>query len=162
MQAKVLFLPVHAPFPQLSLESVFEVCPDPSFSNSTRATPRGGVCEAQACTEYGVVDLPDRVWLFFAVLLLFPFVHNRSLSKNAWMSFVGVATILVVDLVVLVRCIEELRRHGFKRDTHHEWMLRDVVNSITIMAFAYGELRRLKEGHRPIAPIGVALCLLFA
>eukprot|EP00045_Choanoeca_perplexa_P010038 m.100428 g.100428 ORF g.100428 m.100428 type:complete len:490 (-) comp15124_c0_seq1:37-1506(-) len=123
---------------KISLESVFEVCPDASLSNGTASTPRGATCEAQACTDHGIMDLPDSVWLFFSVMLLFPFVQNRSLAKNAWLSFVGVATILVVDLVVLIRCFQELSHSDHVRDTYHEWKLLDVVNSITVMVFAYG------------------------
>jgi hypothetical protein len=81
------------------------------------------------------------VWLFFAVIVLFPFVHNRSLTKNAWMSFIGVATILVVDLMVLIRCVEALSKAGFTSDTHSEWKLPDVVNGITTIALAYGKQR---------------------
>eukprot|EP00730_Choanoeca_flexa_P000149 TRINITY_DN10068_c0_g1_i1.p1 TRINITY_DN10068_c0_g1~~TRINITY_DN10068_c0_g1_i1.p1 ORF type:complete len:500 (+),score=98.61 TRINITY_DN10068_c0_g1_i1:103-1602(+) len=125
---------------KLSLEAVFEQCGDPTLTNTTAPTftPRGASCESPACTDHGVVDLPDTLWLFFAVVVVFPFVHYRSLAKNAWLSFVGVATILVVDVVVLIRCLEELGKGRHAADTQHHWELRDVVNSITIMAFAYG------------------------
>ncbi|EDQ86645.1 uncharacterized protein MONBRDRAFT_38331 [Monosiga brevicollis MX1] len=120
---------------KLALETVFERCP--ADQGPPKLTPHGAQCERPACSHRGVVDLPDSIWLLVAVVILFPFVHYRDLSRSSWLSFVGVGTILIVDVVIMIRCIQKIASDDAP-NFDREWDTRSVVNALTTMVFAFG------------------------
>ena len=49
--------------------------------------------------------------------IVFPFIHYRSLAQAPWLMYVGVGTILVVNLVIIIRCV---LKTGRKRERESE------------------------------------------
>ncbi len=49
--------------------------------------------------------MSQTIWLFIAMLCVFPLIHFRSLSDASLVAYFGVLTIAIVNVIIVVRCI---------------------------------------------------------
>eukprot|EP00051_Salpingoeca_urceolata_P006024 m.80087 g.80087 ORF g.80087 m.80087 type:complete len:313 (+) comp14651_c0_seq1:303-1241(+) len=91
---------------KISVMEVLQKCekPHPGLL-LVQATNTTNTCSSSGCSSKGVADLHDLVWLFIVCALVYPLTYLRSLADAAWVSYVGVATIVVVNSVILVYCV---------------------------------------------------------
>jgi proton-coupled amino acid transporter len=95
-------------------------------------------CSMVGCTEHGHVDLHPTFWLLIAAAILYPFIHIRTMADISYVSYVGTATIAVVNVIVLVKCITAASHHSSTRTYSTETNVKDFVNGLTQLTFAYG------------------------
>eukprot|EP00049_Salpingoeca_infusionum_P018686 m.358335 g.358335 ORF g.358335 m.358335 type:complete len:507 (+) comp18115_c0_seq1:224-1744(+) len=137
---------------KLSMEQMMRRCETapvvttlaPTTTTTTTTIDRSGIhdnrvlqCDSQACSDHGFASLPDAVWLIIAAVLVFPFVHFRSLAQARWLSWVGVLTILIVNIFIVARSVEH-RIDAGPPPTDHADSLQGIVNAVTTVAFAFG------------------------
>ena len=101
-------------------------------------------CERSACNDIGgFADLPDSVWLLLAAAILYPLVHFRELSTAPWVPYVGAFTIVVVNVVIVVRSALALHSPASEYPPQQSsgastTTLIAFVNGMTTVAFAFG------------------------
>lgn len=99
----------------------------------------GAICDQPACSTQGVANLSSTVWLLISMLCVFPLIHFRSLSDASIVSYFGVLTIAIVNVIIVVRCIiVDTDNSAPKAVEPYERSFRDVINGMTSLAFAYG------------------------
>lgn len=116
---------------KISYMEIFQKC---DTSNTTIAA----VCDQPACSSMGVTSLSSTAWLCISVLSVFPLIHFRSLSDAGFVSYVGVLTIAIVNVIIVVRCVISDVKHDQPPERPYDRSFRDVINGLTSLAFAYG------------------------
>eukprot|EP00055_Hartaetosiga_balthica_P007129 m.24101 g.24101 ORF g.24101 m.24101 type:complete len:505 (-) comp5617_c0_seq1:1048-2562(-) len=115
---------------RLAMMQIFQKCP---------SAPSNPSCGQDSCTKHDVVDWSSNVWLVLAAALLFPVIQIRSLSETGIVSYIGVGTIAIVNLVVLGHLIWDSSKHSTSSTTKlFPDSLQDFVNGMTQLSFAYG------------------------
>eukprot|EP00051_Salpingoeca_urceolata_P006025 m.80099 g.80099 ORF g.80099 m.80099 type:complete len:458 (+) comp14651_c0_seq2:303-1676(+) len=125
---------------KISVMEVLQKCekPHPGLL-LVQATNTTNTCSSSGCSSKGVADLHDLVWLFIVCALVYPLTYLRSLADAAWVSYVGVATIVVVNSVILVYCVIDATHHKHHSSAPSEHRtFEDFINGLTQLAFAYG------------------------
>ena len=117
---------------KITLMEVFQMadyCPVNDYNQTSHDIACGSI---PACSPYGMVKLGQSTWLFIALACTFPLVHIRSLSDAGIVSYIGVGTILFVNTIILVHCIQHMLTEGFVvLDPPVEFA--NVVNGITAL-----------------------------
>eukprot|EP01147_Barroeca_monosierra_P001147 gene1147-4366_t len=109
---------------------IFQDC----ASNGTN-TSLPAQCNSDSCTEHGITNLSDTVWLLIAAAILYPLIHIRLLMMYSLGAFDNI-------------CLHRLFIIASTQGRHHSGKshatalfpetLEDFVNGLTQMAFAYG------------------------
>eukprot|EP01147_Barroeca_monosierra_P008297 gene8297-10177_t len=131
---------------KLAIEEIFQTCQDetnsatPSTNSPFPDDSRQRTCDVSSCTVDGVTNLPDTIWLGIAAACVFPFVHFRRLAHATWLSVLGVVTILIINAVIIYRCIQHLIDGTHEVDSAQKYhrTFRDLINGISTVVFAYG------------------------
>ncbi|EDQ89622.1 uncharacterized protein MONBRDRAFT_25158 [Monosiga brevicollis MX1] len=118
---------------KLSLEQIFQKCPDAASTVSA-------ACSDTGCYSHGIADLSNTTWLIIAALILYPLVHIRTLSEAGIVSYVGCGTIAFVNAVIVVHSLTTVsaKHHHAAETDLYPASLKDFVNGLTALTFAYG------------------------
>ncbi len=102
---------------KISYMEIFQKCPDPPEAIAS-------ICDQPACSDLGITTLSPTAWLCISLLSIFPLIHFRSLSDASYVSYVGVLTIAIVNVIIVVRCIIADANHDQPEDVPYDRSLR--------------------------------------
>eukprot|EP00045_Choanoeca_perplexa_P019395 m.2746 g.2746 ORF g.2746 m.2746 type:complete len:469 (+) comp4000_c0_seq1:99-1505(+) len=115
---------------KLSLMQLFQKPP-------TNPDPVSADCSNTGYTHHGVADFSSTVWLLMAAAILYPLIHIRSLSDAGIVSYIGVATIAVVNVVIIAHAVQSVAGTTATTEVWPSTFL-NFVNGLTSLTFAYG------------------------
>eukprot|EP00730_Choanoeca_flexa_P017978 TRINITY_DN8717_c0_g1_i1.p1 TRINITY_DN8717_c0_g1~~TRINITY_DN8717_c0_g1_i1.p1 ORF type:complete len:470 (+),score=101.85 TRINITY_DN8717_c0_g1_i1:126-1535(+) len=115
---------------KLSLMQLFQKPPANGDAASADCTNTGS-------TKHGIADLSSTAWLLIAAAILYPLIHIRSLSEAGIVSYIGVATIAVVNVVIIAHALQSVSHETAPTDVLPSTFL-NFVNGLTSLTFAYG------------------------
>ncbi len=132
---------------KISIMEIFQECP----STSTTPAPlwsepalTAEACATSSCgnsgcsSTHGVTHLHETAWLFIVAAITYPFLQIRTMADAAIVSYIGVATIAIVNVIIIVRSAIQATKDDSVLQCPFNRSFLDIVNGMTQLAFAYG------------------------